>query len=101
MSNHAASSMEYRFPQANLLEQILAPANIQRAWERVKANKGAAGIDGMSIEQFPAFAETHLSRILTLIRQGRYKPAAVRRVKRSTGSKNAFAKSPSAAKASP
>ncbi len=34
-----------------LLEQALARENMQRAWKRVKANKGAAGVDGMDIAQ--------------------------------------------------
>lgn len=80
MSDHAAPSKENRVPQDTLLEQILEQANVQKAWERVRANKGAAGIDKMSISQFPAFASDHLSRILGLIREGRYAPAAVRRV---------------------
>jgi len=39
-----------------LLEQVLASANMRQAWERVRANQGAAGIDGMSVKQFPEFA---------------------------------------------
>ena len=37
-------------PDENLLERILSRENMQQAWKRVKANKGAAGIDGMSVE---------------------------------------------------
>jgi RNA-directed DNA polymerase len=46
----------------------------------VKANKGAPGIDGMTIEDFPAFAREHWPRIATAIREGNYRPAPVRRV---------------------
>lgn len=41
-------------PDDNLLERMLSRDNMQEAWKRVKANKGAAGIGGMSIEVFPA-----------------------------------------------
>ena len=80
MSDHASNSEENRSPQTTRLDQILDPANIQKAWERVKANKGAAGIDGMTISAFPEFARQHLPRLLDQIREGRYKPAAVKRV---------------------
>jgi RNA-directed DNA polymerase len=46
----------------------------------VKANKGAPGIDGMTVEDFPAFAREHWPRIATAIREGNYRPAPVRRV---------------------
>jgi RNA-directed DNA polymerase len=42
-----------------LLEQVLASENVQRAWQQVRANQGAAGIDGMSVKQFPEFAREH------------------------------------------
>ena len=35
-----------------LLEQVLASENMQRAWDQVRANAGAAGIDGMTVKQF-------------------------------------------------
>ena len=54
--------------------------NLAAAWQRVKANKGAPGIDGMTIEDFPAFAREHWPRIATAIREGTYRPAPVKRV---------------------
>lgn len=80
VDKHASLSEENRVPQNNLLEQILDKSNIQNAWERVRANKGAAGIDSMSIKAFPDFAKTHLLRILEQIGEGRYAPAPVRRL---------------------
>ena len=80
MDNHASLPEENCVPHNNLLEQILDKSNIQSAWERVKANKGAAGIDGMSIKAFPDFAKAHLLRIMEQIREGCYAPAPVRRV---------------------
>jgi len=66
--------------ERTLVEQILEPQNLSEAWKRVKRNKGAAGIDGMTIEDFPAFAREHWPRIATAIRKGNYRPAPVRRV---------------------
>ena len=62
-----------------LLERILWPDNIHRAWKRVKANGGAPGIDGMSIEEFPAFAREHWAGIRQSLLEGRYQPKPVRR----------------------
>jgi len=66
--------------QVNLLEQILSRENMLSAWKRVKANKGAAGMDGMSIEAFPEFARHHWERIRSALERGTYRPAAVLRV---------------------
>ena len=46
----------------------------------MKANKGAPGIDGMTIEDFPVHVRTHWSAVRQQIREGRYQPQAVRRV---------------------
>ena len=35
----------------DLMERVLARENLQRAWKRVKSNKGAPGVDGMAIEE--------------------------------------------------
>ena len=51
-----------------------------QAWHRVKANRGAAGIDGMTVAAFPAFARSHWARIRSSLLAGTYRPAAVRRV---------------------
>jgi RNA-directed DNA polymerase len=66
--------------QVNLLEQILSRENMLLAWKRVKANKGAAGMDGMSIEAFPEFVRHHWERIRSALEKGTYHPAAVLRV---------------------
>jgi RNA-directed DNA polymerase len=67
-------------PDENLLERILSRENLQQAWKRVKANKGAAGIDGMSIEAFPAFVRDHWDEIRDALHAGTYQPSPVRRV---------------------
>ena len=63
-----------------LLEQILHPDNLNRAWQRVRSNRGAPGIDGMTIDQFPGFYRDHWERICSMLRKGTYHPAPVRRV---------------------
>ena len=63
-----------------LLEDVLTSDNLARAWKRVKANKGAPGIDGMTIEDFPAHARAHWPAVRQQIGEGRYQPQAVRRV---------------------
>jgi RNA-directed DNA polymerase len=62
------------------LEQVLDATNMQSAWQRVRRNKGAPGMDGMTIAEFPAFAREHWERIRTQLREGTYHPAPVRRV---------------------
>lgn len=62
------------------MERLLAPSNLHLAWKRVRANKGAPGVDGMTVEDFPAFARKHWERIASQIREGSYRPAPVRRV---------------------
>lgn len=64
----------------DLLAAVLDRDNLWRAWKRVKANKGAPGIDGVTIEDFPAHARAHWPGIRAQIREGRYRPPAVRRV---------------------
>jgi len=66
--------------QVNLMEQILSRDNMLTAWKRVKANKGAPGMDGMSVEDFPEFARHHWERIRSALEQGTYRPASVMRV---------------------
>lgn len=63
-----------------MMEQVLASENLHAAWRRVRANAGAPGIDGMTIEKFPAFAREHWPRIRSALMAGTYRPAAVRRV---------------------
>lgn len=66
---------------ADLLGLAFQSANILAAWKRVRANKGAAGIDGMSIDDFPAWAkEGNWKRIMTELHSGHYQPSPVRRV---------------------
>jgi len=53
---------------------------MHKAWERVKANKGAPGVDNMPIDDFMAFAREHWERIRSSIFAGTYQPLPVKRV---------------------
>jgi RNA-directed DNA polymerase len=64
----------------DLMTRVLDRTNLQRAWTRGKANKGAPGIDGMRIEDFTAFAVSHWSAIRQQLADGTYQPQPVRRV---------------------
>ena len=64
---------------ADLLEQILSRDNLNRAYKRVKANKGAPGIDGMTIGDALPWLREHREELLDSIRKGKYKPQPVRR----------------------
>jgi RNA-directed DNA polymerase len=63
-----------------LLKQVLARENMRRAWKRVKANKGAAGVDGMDISQTGRYLVTALPNIRNQLMEGTYRPSPVRRV---------------------
>ena len=65
---------------ADLLEQILSRDNLNRAYKRVKANKGASGVDGMTVDEALPWLKEHREGLLESIRNGKYKPQPVRRV---------------------
>lgn len=64
----------------DLMARVMAPVNLRRAWKRVKANRGAPGIDGMRIEDFPEFARSQWAEIRRQLSTGTYQPQPVRRV---------------------
>ena len=64
----------------SLLQAALTRENLQAAWKRVKANKGAAGVDGLDIEQTARLLQTQWPQIRQALLAGTYRPASVRRV---------------------
>ncbi|MGK5090449.1 group II intron reverse transcriptase/maturase [Deltaproteobacteria bacterium TL4] len=64
----------------DLFEKMLSAENMSKAWKQVKSNKGSAGIDGMTIDEFPSFAKQHWRQILASLRDGSYHPQPVLRV---------------------
>src|SRR5277367_2036097 len=65
----------------HLMEAICAPDNIRAALEAVVRNKGAPGIDGITVKQLPSIFSARWSEIKDQLLQGRYQPQPVRRVK--------------------
>nr|WP_299244921.1 group II intron reverse transcriptase/maturase [uncultured Halomonas sp.] len=65
----------------DLLDAVLQRANLQQAWKQVRANKGAAGVDGMTIDEFPVWVKAgHWIVVEQSIRSDDYQPMPVRRV---------------------
>jgi RNA-directed DNA polymerase len=63
-----------------LMEEVCERENCKQALARVKANKGSAGVDGMTVQQLPAFLKQHWPVIREQVLGGTYKPQPVRRV---------------------
>lgn len=64
----------------SLIDKVYAPATLTAAWTRVRANGGAAGVDGQSVERFAARAEDYLAELAMEVRAGTYRSQPVRRV---------------------
>ena len=84
-TNPTGGEADWRRPmqpalEINLMERILAPGNLHRAWKQVKSNKGASGIDGMALKDFPLYARLHWDKIRQSLQEGTYQPSPVRRV---------------------
>jgi len=68
-------------PEAmSLMEEVLRRENLIRALRRVRSNKGAPGIDGMTVEELTAYLKEHWTRIREELLEGGYEPQPVRRV---------------------
>ena len=65
---------------ADLMEQIVERGNLVRAFKRVRANKGSAGVDGMTVDELPAYLREHWSAVREQLLTGHYRPNAVKRV---------------------
>lgn len=63
-----------------LLEEILNQNNLNKAYKKVVANKGVAGVDGITVEEEFDYLKENKERILNQIRKRRYKPQPVKRV---------------------
>jgi RNA-directed DNA polymerase len=63
-----------------LMEEVCERDNCKQALKRVKANKGSAGVDGMTVEQLPEYLKQHWPAIREQLLSGTYEPQPVRRV---------------------
>jgi len=63
-----------------LIDKVYAPVTLEEAWNKVRVNDGAAGVDGQSIERFAARADFYLAELSAALREGSYRPQAVKRV---------------------
>ncbi len=62
------------------MEAVVERANLKKALAQVKRNKGAAGVDGMSVDDLPGYLKEHWPAIRAQLLEGTYKPRPVRRV---------------------
>ncbi len=66
--------------EGGLLEKILSPENMNRAYKQVKRNKGAGGVDGMTVDELGPWIREHRDELLKSLTDGSYRPQPVRRV---------------------
>ena len=64
----------------SLIDKVYRAQTLAGAWQQVKSNRGAAGIDGQSIERFGAQAGRYLEELGQELKEGRYRPSPVKRV---------------------
>ena len=64
----------------SLWDKVWRSSTLERAWELVSKNKGAGGVDGVTIERFERMKDRCLKELAEALKNGSYKPEAVRRV---------------------
>jgi group II intron reverse transcriptase/maturase len=60
-----------------MIEKVIHPRNLNRAYQQVVSNKGAAGVDGMKVSGLVPYLEANKARLLEAIRSGSYLPQAI------------------------
>ena len=63
-----------------LMEEACERENCKQALARAKANKGSAGVDGMTVQQLPAYLEQHWPTVREQLLSGTYQPQPAKRV---------------------
>ena len=80
------------FQTDSLMEQILHKDNLNKAYKKVKSNKGAEGVDGMSVDELLGFLKDNQKQLIQQIKEGKYKPNPVRKVEIPKETKGEFRK---------
>jgi RNA-directed DNA polymerase len=75
-NNHIITS----FQTDKLMEEILQSSNLNKAYKKVKSNKGEGGVDGMSVDELLTFLKDNQKQLVQKLKDGKYKPNPVRRV---------------------
>lgn len=68
------------FQTDKLMEKILQVDNLNKAYKKVKSNKGACGVDGMNVDELLPFLKDKQKQLVQMLKDGKYKPNPVRRV---------------------
>jgi RNA-directed DNA polymerase len=75
-----AAVAQQRALTQDLMERVVLPSNLNAAYRRVKANKGSAGIDGMTVDELSPWLSTHKGQLIEQLITGTYKPCQIRGV---------------------
>lgn len=76
----AANGAESPAGTERLMEEVCERKNLERALKRVRENKGAPGVDGMTVEELPGYLRRHWPKIREQLLDGSYEPKPVKRV---------------------
>ena len=80
------ANLETELLTQQLMERVVAPVNMNKAYQRVVSNKGVGGVDGMTVNDLREWIDANKERLLTSLLDGDYKPAPVRGVQIPTAS---------------
>ncbi|MCZ7397912.1 MAG: hypothetical protein O8C59_05360, partial [Candidatus Methanoperedens sp.] len=69
-----------KFKKYSLGNQVWDKRNLENAWKQVRANRGSAGVDGVTIEEFEQNSQQNLTEIERQLKENRYVPQPVKRV---------------------
>jgi len=76
----AVAAPESPAATTHLMEEVCERENLVRAWQRVRGNKGAPGVDGMTVEDAKSYLREHWPELRSQLLDGTYQPQPVRRV---------------------